>query len=176
MLDHLDAEWRLFIELMALAGLRKTEAIEARVGDIDLDNGQLIVRGGDEGTKSGHHRIVPILSTRLHTTLSAAINTGKKTKRRQLIEHVEPRNAIKRAAEKGGVDKIVSPHRLRHGFASLVHAGGVKQRGASVRTVQAWMGHSTLSVTERYTHLARPSAEGEALFDRLGQVVGRWGV
>lgn len=99
-LDHLDAECRLFIELMALAGLRKTGAIEARVGDIDLDSGQLIVRGGDEGTKSGHHRIVPILSTRLHTTLSAAINTGKQTKRRRFIEHVEPRNAIGCAAAK----------------------------------------------------------------------------
>ena len=70
----------------------------------------------------------------------------------------------------------ISPHRLRHGFASLVHAGGVEQRGVSIRTVQAWLGHSTLAVTERYTHLARPTAAGDAVFDRLRLIVGRWGL
>lgn len=66
-----------------------------------------------------------------------------------------------------GVDKVASPLRLGHGFASPVHTGGlIKQHGASVRAAQAWLGHSTLSVTERYT-----------LFDRLHHVVGRkWGM
>jgi len=174
-IEKLDAAWRPFVGLMSLAGLRKTEAMEVRRGDIDLDNGQIIVRCGDGGTKSGHDRIVPILSTWLHETLEARMKKVR-GKRKPLVEQVDPRKAIARAADAAEIDKLVTPHRLRHGFASLVHAGGVKQRGPSIRTVQAWLGHSTLSVTERYTHLARPTAEGDQLFDRLHQVVGRWGM
>lgn len=125
--DNTNTEWRLFIELMALAGLRKTEAIEARVGDIDLDNGQLIVRCGGEGTKWGHHRIEPIHSIRLHETLSVALKIGRRAKPRQLIQHVEPRSAISRAAAKARIEKVVSPPRLR--------VAGACRRGEAARGV-----------------------------------------
>ncbi|MCB9530068.1 MAG: tyrosine-type recombinase/integrase [Myxococcales bacterium] len=174
-IEALDAAWLPFVGLMALAGLRKTEAMEIRRGDVDLDNGQIIVRCGDAGTKSGHDRLVPILSSALHTALETALERTP-GRRARLVEQNDPRKAMNRAARAAGVDKVVSPHRLRHGFASLVHAGGVKQRGASVRAVQAWLGHSTLSVTERYTHLARPTPEADLLFDRLHHVVGKWGM
>ncbi|MCB9544233.1 MAG: tyrosine-type recombinase/integrase [Myxococcales bacterium] len=173
-LGRLDAGWRLFVELMALAGLRKTEATELRAADVDLDNGHIVVRCGELGTKSGHERIVPVLSSLLLTELERALAAGRSSE--PLVTQDDPRKAIARAAKAAGVAKLVGPHRLRHGFASLVHAGGLRQRGASVRAVQAWLGHSTLAVTERYTHLARPSAAGDELFDRLGQFVGRWGL
>lgn len=166
----IDAEWRLFVALMALAGLRKTEAMELRAGDVAREHGVLTVRGGDGGTKSGHERLVPIISSLLDDLLREAL-VGRMPDDR-LVTQTDPRKALRRAGDAIGVSKRVSPHRLRHGFASLVHAGGIQTTGAPIRTVQAWLGHSNLSVTERYTHLARPSAAADLLFDQLGSALG----
>lgn len=127
-LDALDAEWLLFVAVMALAGLRKTEAMELRAGDVDLDNEQLVVRGGEGGTKSGRDRIVPIVSSRLRAALVKAVEAVNGLRGARLVAQAD-RQGYRWGGEGGGVTKVVSPHRLRHGFASLVHAGGVEQRG-----------------------------------------------
>ena len=57
-------------------------------------------------------------------------------------------NIIRRAAQDAGIDKSISPHTLRHSFATHLLAGG-----AGIRQVQQMLGHSSITTTEIYTHL-----------------------
>lgn len=164
----IEPRWALYVALMGLAGLRAKEAREVRAHDVQLRNGILVVRGGPGGTKSRHHREVPIVSSVLAGLLEEAMDTRRKT----LVRGVDPRKALDRANAALGIHKHVTPHGLRHTFASLAHVGGRVQPGASARTIQMWLGHSTLEQTNTYTHPARPTVEADLLFDRLDEALG----
>lgn len=75
LVEHLEPHWRPMVLLILLAGLRLGEAQHLAPGDVDLERGRLIIRLGSEGDgpKSGHERVVPIVSTRLGDALAEAL-------------------------------------------------------------------------------------------------------
>ncbi|HEX8097805.1 MAG TPA: site-specific tyrosine recombinase XerD [Pyrinomonadaceae bacterium] len=143
---------RALLELMYATGMRVSEAVSARLADVDLDAGLAVCHG-----KGSKQRRVPLGRSavrwlRLHVSERARAGRANQT---HLFSgrNGKPmtRNAawamIKRHAETSGLDNV-SPHTLRHSFATHL-----LQRGADSRSVQALLGHSDISTTQIYTHI-----------------------
>jgi len=131
------------------AGLRKSEATSLRPADVHLDHGMLRITG-----KGGKTRIVP-MSGRLKEALRAHLETlPKKAKlvfpsRKTGEELTDIRWPIRRAVKILGWTRRVTPHMLRHSFAShMIDAG------ADLKTVGDLLGHEDVSTTAIYTHPA----------------------
>ena len=169
-----DPERLALVLLGAEAGLRQGEIMALEWGDVDLVAGVLTVRRsswkGVIGTpKSGRERKVPLTSR-----LKAALKAVKHLKSELVLCHQDgsplTQSAIEAAlrfgCKKAGLRSIGS-HVLRHTFCSHL-----AMRGAAPKAIQELVGHSTLTMTLRYMHLA-PSALTEAigLLD-FGQPVG----
>jgi integrase/recombinase XerD len=147
---------RALLELMYACGLRATEAIELEVGDVDLDAGLLRARG-----KGAKERLVPIGRSAVH-----ALRLWLARGRPLLVgERLEPRlfvnrrgggltrqglyKVVQRHAKSAGLDKKMSPHTLRHTFATHLLAGG-----CDLRALQEMLGHADIATTQIYTHLS----------------------
>jgi integrase len=169
-----DPERLALVLLGAEAGLRQGETMALEWGDVDLVAGLLTVRRsswkGVIGTpKSGRERKVP-LTGRLRVALKAI----KHLKSDLVLCHRDgspfTQSAIEAAlrfgCKKAGL-RVITSHVLRHTFCSHL-----AMRGAAPKAIQELVGHSTLTMTLRYMHLA-PSAlrEAVALLD-LGQQMG----
>ncbi|MGE5232177.1 MAG: site-specific tyrosine recombinase XerD [Deltaproteobacteria bacterium] len=148
---------RAFLELAYGAGLRVSELCGLRLTDLLLDEGLVRVFG-----KGGKERLVPIgrgvigaVSTYLHT-LRPRLDRGKSGGRVLLNLRGEPLSRVgawgivKRCARRAGIAKRVTPHTLRHSFATHLLEGG-----ADLRAVQEMLGHADLSTTQIYTHVDR---------------------
>jgi len=155
---------RAMLELLYGAGLRVSELVTLEVGDVSLDSG--IVRARGKGDKT---RLVPIGEEAL-----AALQAWLAGPRAELIDRATRRGLrrlpsalfvtargrgmtrqgmwknLKRYAAKVGVDPKVSPHKLRHSFATHL-----LDHGADLRSVQAMLGHADISTTQIYTHVTR---------------------
>ena len=145
------------LETLYASGLRVTELVTLKVAQVSLDMGVVRVMG-----KGSKERLVPIgeaasdVIQRYLTTARGEILGGKKTDdlfvtqrgramTRQMFWHL-----IKRHAIKAGVNKPLSPHTLRHAFAThLIN------HGADLRVVQLLLGHADITTTQIYTHVAR---------------------
>jgi integrase/recombinase XerD len=147
---------RALLELMYACGLRASEAIGLEVGDVDTDDGTLRARG-----KGSKERIVPIGQTALRA-LRAYVERG----RPGLVKgRPEPRlfvnfrggsltrqglyKIVRRHAQTAGLADRMSPHTLRHTFATHLLAGG-----CDLRSVQEMLGHADVATTQLYTHLS----------------------
>jgi len=147
---------RALLELMYACGLRATEAIELEVSDVDLDAGLLRARG-----KGAKERLVPVGRSAVH-----ALRTWLARGRPQLVgERLEPRlfvnrrgtgltrqglyKIVQRHARSAGLDGKMSPHTLRHTFATHLLAGG-----CDLRALQEMLGHADIATTQIYTHLS----------------------
>jgi integrase/recombinase XerD len=145
--------------LMYAAGLRVSELVSLRLGDLDLSRGTVTPLG-----KGNKRRIVPIadvavdLVKRYLTEVRPGAIDEKKKKTDVLF--VSPRGGaltrmgfwkILRGHMLGaGIAKKISPHKLRHSFATHLVA-----HGADLRAVQTMLGHANIATTEIYTHVAR---------------------
>jgi site-specific recombinase XerD len=138
------------ITLLLSTGLRRAELVGITIPDLDLDNAQLIVHG-----KGAKERVVPLTEASIQAIQHYLAARPETTSDRLLVsqwgEALHPRAvnrklqvAVKRA---GLSDKGVTPHQLRHTFATHLIRNGV-----DVRTVQELLGHSDLSTTARYLH------------------------
>ncbi|MBA3845076.1 MAG: site-specific integrase [Planctomycetes bacterium] len=160
--EHHGRDLHLLVALGSLAGLRRGEALAIKWSDVNQRTRVLHVRCGDGFvTKSGRDRVVPIC-----TALFAVL-----TKYRRASGYlVKPdhssggaqrwafRKSFERAAREAGVPHI-TPHGLRHSFATLAAAAGV-----SPWLLKSWMGHTAISTTADYVHMADGySAEIERL-------------
>ncbi len=145
------------LELMYATGIRVSEAADLTVPDVNLEMGFLRCLG-----KGGKERIVPVgkaasrALTRYLTGVRPELAKGKKTAylflnrsggrmTRQTLWRL-----IKRYTRLAGIKKKVSPHTLRHSFATHLLAGG-----ADLRVVQELLGHSDIATTQIYTHVDR---------------------
>ena len=137
-------------------GLRRSELLHLKVGDIDSQRMVLRIERG----KGGHDREVP-----LSPTLLTALREYWRWMRPQTYLFPGTRNgwradkpltgrviweAVRSAARQAGIDKHVSPHTLRHSYATHL-----LEAGADLRTIQVLLGHADLSHTTVYLHLSR---------------------
>ncbi len=155
--DPLGHRDRAMLELLYATGLRVTELINLKLNQINLNQGVLRIVG-----KGDRERLIPlgevcqewilkfIKGPRLEILLERQTEYLFPTRRgdrmtRQAFWHI-----IKRYAKKADVEKELSPHTLRHAFATHL-----LNHGADLRVVQMLLGHSDLSTTQIYTHVAR---------------------
>ncbi len=139
------------LELLYSSGLRVSELVGINLNDLDLDNLTVKVLG-----KGNKERIVPVgskaaqaLREYLHARLGmnpAAEHLFVNSRGGRLnVRSVD--RIIKKYAVLAGIPKNVSPHVLRHTFATHLLGGG-----ADLRAIQEMLGHKSLSTTQRYTH------------------------
>jgi integrase/recombinase XerD len=147
---------RAMLELMYACGLRASEAVDLDVSDVDL--GEAVLRARGKGAKE---RLVPVGSAAVSAVV-AYLQRG----RPQLVGlgH-EPRlfvnhrgqgltrqglyKIVQRHAIAAGLGSKMSPHTLRHSFATHLLAGG-----CDLRAVQEMLGHADIATTQLYTHLS----------------------
>lgn len=148
---------RAMLETLYATGLRVSELVGLRLMQINLDQGLVKVMG-----KGSRERLVPLGEEAvlwLQRFLGGARRTllGKHetdalfpTNRGAVMTRQAFWYNIRRYAARAGIDRPISPHTLRHAFAThLVN------HGADLRTVQMLLGHADLSTTQIYTHVAR---------------------
>lgn len=149
--DEYSTRDRALLELMYSSGLRVSELVGIDLNDIDLKNLTVKVLG-----KGGRERIVPVgskaaeaLDKYLHKRLDMNpegdhlfVNARGGRLNVRSVDRV-----IRKYATLAGIPKNVSPHVLRHTFATHLLGGG-----ADLRAIQEMLGHKSLSTTQRYTH------------------------
>ncbi len=148
---------KAMLELLYAAGLRVSELVGLRLNDINLERGFLIVIG-----KGSKERAVPVgeaaaffVQTYLDRGRRFLLKEGESdhlfisSKRRGITRQMFWER-IKYYARKAGIERAVSPHTLRHSFATHL-----LDNGADLRAVQAMLGHSDISTTQIYTHVSR---------------------
>ncbi|HEX5910501.1 MAG TPA: site-specific tyrosine recombinase XerD [Thermoleophilaceae bacterium] len=151
-----DLRDRALLELMYACGLRASEAIGLQVSDVDLDEGFLRARG-----KGSKERVVPVGQTAV-----GAVRRYLERGRPALVgDSAEPHlfvnfrgggltrqglyKIVRRHAVSAGLADRMSPHTLRHTFATHLLAGG-----CDLRAVQEMLGHADVATTQLYTHLS----------------------
>jgi site-specific recombinase XerD len=133
------------------AGLRVTEACSLQTTDIDSARGLIHVRRG-KGGRERYAMLSPVLLEALRTYWRAARPTGPylfPALRRPFIEPGDVRNALRRAVRHTGLKKRVTPHTLRHAFATHL-----LEAGKDIRVIQALLGHASIRSTMGYTQVS----------------------
>ena len=145
---------RAMIELMYATGLRVSELINLKFSDVDLENCFLRVLG-----KGSKERLIPfgqkakkfidiyLMKRKPVLTVEDNIFISRLGKK---LSRVEFWRQLKNIVKNIGITKNITPHTLRHSFASHLLAGG-----AEIRFVQEMLGHVSIMTTQIYTHLER---------------------
>ena len=142
---------KAILEVLYSCGLRVSELCNLRLGDLFFGEGYIRIIG-----KGDKQRLVPISGVACERIQRYKEVRTKKTTEDTLflnnrgtkLTRVMIFNIIKRAAFLAGIDKSISPHTLRHSFATHLLEGG-----ANIRQVQEMLGHESILTTEVYTHL-----------------------
>lgn len=152
-----DLRDRAMLELLYATGLRVSELVMAEAGQVNLDVGYLRVTG-----KGAKQRLVPM-------------GEGARQLLQQYVDAARPRllkqrtsrylfvsrrggpltrqafwKLLRRRAQRAGITQVISPHMLRHSFATHLLDGG-----ADLRAVQVMLGHASIATTQIYTHVER---------------------
>ena len=156
---------RAIIEVLFSCGLRVSELVNLHLSDIYADEGYLRIMG-----KGSKERLVPI-SERALSELGLwfscrermVIRPGEEdyvflNRRGAHLTRTMILIIVKGLAKDAGIDKTVSPHTLRHSFATALLEGG-----ANLRAIQAMLGHESIGTTEIYTHIDTTTLRKEIL-------------
>ncbi|RMG21500.1 MAG: site-specific tyrosine recombinase XerD [Deltaproteobacteria bacterium] len=156
---------RAMLETLYATGLRVSELVGLELNDVHLEVGYLIARG-----KGGKERMVPLGSAAVRWIRRFLEGPREEILRGRSTRALFPTNrgramtrqgfwkTLKKYARAAGIDKAISPHKLRHSFATHL-----LENGADLRSVQAMLGHADVSTTEIYTHVNRERLR--ALYD-----------
>lgn len=150
---------RAMLELLYATGLRVSELVSLRVEDLRLDVGYLVCRG-----KGRKERIVPYgrsaaewIERYLTEARGELVPVGKSADKHLFLSRrgggmTRQRffQILKRCGQRANVDGALSPHVLRHSFATHL-----LERGADLRSLQLMLGHSNIGTTQIYTHVSR---------------------
>jgi integrase/recombinase XerD len=143
---------RLALMLVYSAGLRVSEVVRLKVGDIDRERGLIRVRGAkgrkDRYTLLSNTAADMLLRNGLSTDPDAWILPGGRPGRHLTTRSVQ--KVFERAIARAGVPKDASVHTLRHSFATHL-----LESGTSLRHIQTLLGHSSPKTTEIYTHVSQ---------------------
>jgi len=152
---------RGMLELLYSTGIRVSELVSRDLDDLDFEEEVLRVRG-----KGNKERLVPVGRPALEALyawfplrkrlLHARISRGRKVEKKAMflsgrggrLSTRSVERIVKAYGERAGINQIVTPHALRHSFATHL-----LEMGADLRSVQELLGHASLSTTQRYTHL-----------------------
>lgn len=152
-----DRRDRVMLELLYATGLRVSELVSLELAQVNMDVGYLRVTG-----KGSKQRIVPMgePAQRLLAEYVQVIRPQLLKRRSSRVLFVSRRGAsltrqafwksLRLRARRAGLTKAVSPHMLRHSFATHLLAGG-----ADLRSVQAMLGHADIATTQIYTYVER---------------------
>jgi integrase/recombinase XerD len=147
---------RALLELMYACGLRASEAIDLEIGDVDLAAGVLRARG-----KGSKERLVPVgreavAATGAYLQRGRPLIVGAREERHLIVNRRGAQltrqglyKIVQRHAKAVGLDQRMSPHTLRHTFATHLLAGG-----CDLRSLQEMLGHAGIATTQMYTHLS----------------------
>jgi len=150
-MEQLSGDLKTMIALMGFCGLRKGEVLGMTAAQIDGDGQCIRVVG-----KGGKWRMVPVADPQLMaalTRLAEAHQTGPLfVSPRTGRAWVNIKTALQAAAKRASISKKVSPHLLRHSFATAL-----VNDGADIRIIQELLGHAEIATTQIYTHIAANS-------------------
>jgi integrase/recombinase XerD len=147
---------RALLELLYATGMRASECSTLRIEDVNLPAGYVVVTG-----KGSRQRLIPVgaqaldwVRRYLKEARPVIVKGGDSgtlfvNRRGGRLSRQGVWGIIKKAAQRAGVRRAVSPHTLRHSFASHL-----LERGADLRSVQTMLGHADISTTQIYTHLS----------------------
>lgn len=143
---------RAMLELLYACGLRVSELVSLRLGDLFFGEGYIRVTG-----KGDKQRLVPINDLARERIL-AYLDERRSARRNEEVVFLNNRGSqltrvmiftiLREAARRAGIEKRISPHTFRHSFATHLLEGG-----ADIRQVQELLGHENIGTTEIYTHL-----------------------
>ncbi len=157
---------RAMLEVMYASGLRVSELVGLRLADVNLVAGIVRVLG-----KGDKERLVPLGDVAVEVLRAYLAQGRPRLERDQASSHLflgrHGRGLtrqmfwllLKRSVRSAGITKPVTPHTLRHSFATHL-----LERGADLRSVQLMLGHADIGTTQIYTHLSR--AHLKAIYDR----------
>ena len=148
---------RAMLEIIYATGLRVSELVSLKLSDLQMDVGYLTAFG-----KRSKQRIVPLGETAI-AALQQYLQNGRPGLEKQKGSHVLFLNRsgegltrqgfwkiIKRRALEAGISQSITPHTMRHSFATHL-----LENGADLRSVQAMLGHADIYTTQIYTHVTR---------------------
>jgi integrase/recombinase XerD len=147
---------RALLELMYACGLRASEAVDLELSQLDLADGILRVRG-----KGSKERVVPVGRTALRSVKEYLVRARPKLVGGRAEQHLFVNfrgglltrqglyKIVQKHARSAGLDSRMSPHTLRHTFATHLLAGG-----CDLRSLQEMLGHADVATTQVYTHLS----------------------
>jgi integrase/recombinase XerD len=168
-----DLRDRAMLELLYATGLRVSELVMAELALVNLDVGYLRVTG-----KGAKQRLVPV-GERARQLLQQYLEEARpELLKRRVSRYVFvsrrggplTRQAfwklLRRRAQRAGIRQVISPHMLRHSFATHLLEGG-----ADLRSVQVMLGHTNIATTQIYTHIERGHLKRvhDRYFPRVGQ-------
>jgi site-specific recombinase XerD len=155
---------KLIILLLYSSGLRRAELIQLRKQDIQVDNGLIFIRGS-----KGRKDRATVLSTGVISLLENYYKIHKPNywvlegPGRKQYSASSILKVVKTAARNAGISQEITPHMLRHSFATHL-----LDQGVNLRHIQTLLGHSSSKTTEIYTHVSKSSlANIKSPFDRI---------
>ena len=151
------------LEVIYATGIRVSEIIDLNKMDINIDNGYIRCRG-----KGNKERIVPlgkiaVKNTKIYLEKSRSkLVKNNDSEEAFYVNHHGKRltrqgfwKIIKKYAKQAKIDRKITPHTLRHSFATHL-----LENGADLRSVQEMLGHADISTTQIYTHITRKKLKG----------------
>lgn len=148
---------RAILEVLYATGCRASEVCGIGMSDLEIQQKQIRAEG-----KGGKQRIVPLggraiaaidvyldeLRDELAARAVGFVDTLFLSRSGRLLDRIQLWRLVRRYAVRAGIDKDISPHSLRHSFATHLLAGG-----ADLRFVQEMLGHANIATTQIYTHV-----------------------